>query len=93
MDLYKNKYGLDIKEAQTDYSKRRRRYDDVEAGRPVKPLPKNPQTDYAKKRAKEKRDLEQFGETTNYWTRLQNERNTKIASLVNELKESVKDIK
>jgi hypothetical protein len=89
MDLYKNKYGLDIKEAQTDYSKRRRRYDDVEAGRPVKPLPKNPQTDYAKKRAKEKRDLEQFGETTNYWTRLQNERNTKIASLVNELKESI----
>jgi phage terminase large subunit-like protein len=29
----------------------------------------------------------------NYWTRLQNERNTKVAGLVNELTESVKDIK
>jgi len=93
MDLYKNKYGLDIKEAQTDFFKRRERERKVNAGQPVKPLPRNPQTDYAKKRAKEKRDLEQFGETTNYWTRLQNERNTKIASLVSELTESVKDIK
>ena len=93
MDLYKNKYGLDIKEAQTDFFKRRERERKVDAGKPVTRQPKNPQTDYAKKRAKEKRDLEQFGETTNYWTRLQNERNTKIASLVNELTESVKDIK
>jgi hypothetical protein len=77
-----------VAEVATDYSKRRRRYDDVEAGRPVKPLPKNPQTDYAKKRAKDKRDME-LGETTNYWIKLQNERNTKIASLVNELKESI----
>ena len=90
LDLYKKKHGLTFAEAETDYSKRRRRYDDVEAGRPVKPLPKNPQTDYAKKRAKERRDLEQFGEgTINYWTKLQNERNTKIASLVDELKESI----
>jgi hypothetical protein len=49
-------------EAQTDYQKRRQRERDVDAGRPVKPLPKNPQTDYARKRAKEKRDLELFGE-------------------------------
>ena len=51
-----------VAEAETDYSKRRQRERDVDAGRPVKPLPKNPQTDYARKRAKEKRDLEQFGE-------------------------------
>jgi hypothetical protein len=51
-----------LDEAQTDYQKRRQRERDVDAGRPVKPLPKNPQTDYAKKRAKEKRDLELFGE-------------------------------
>jgi hypothetical protein len=82
-----------VEEAQTDYQKRRQRERDIDAGKPVARQPKNPQTDYAKKRAKEKRDLEQFGESTNYWTRLQNERNTKIASLVSELTESVKDIK
>ena len=47
-----------IKEAETDYQKRRARERDVDAGRPVKPLPKNPQTDYARKRAQEKRDME-----------------------------------
>jgi hypothetical protein len=82
-----------VAEAETDYSKRRQRERDVDAGKPVSRQPKNPQTDYARKRAKEKRDLEQFGESTNYWARLQNERNTKIASLVSELTESVKDIK
>ena len=51
-----------VAEAQTDYSKRRARERDVDAGKPVKPLPKNPQTDYARKRAKEKRDLDLFGE-------------------------------
>jgi hypothetical protein len=51
-----------VSETPTDYSKRRQRERDVDAGRPVKSLPKNPQTDYARKRAKEKRDLEQFGE-------------------------------
>jgi len=45
-------------EAMTDYQKRRQRERDVDAGRPVKPLPKNPQTDYAKKRAKDKKDME-----------------------------------
>jgi len=60
---YKRKQGVD--EAQTDYQKRRQRERDVDAGRPVKPVPKNPQTDYARKRAKEKRDLEQFGEDIN----------------------------
>ena len=47
-----------VEEAQTDYQKRRQRERDVDAGRPVKPLPKNPQTDYARKRAKDKRDME-----------------------------------
>ena len=79
-----------IDEAQTDYSKRRQRERDVDAGKPVSRQAKNPQTDYARKRAKEKRDLERFGESTNYWTKLQDKRNTKLNSLVNELKESVK---
>jgi hypothetical protein len=77
-----------VAEGQTDYQRRRQRERDVDAGKPVARQLKNPQTDYAKKRAKDKRDME-LGETTNYWTRLQNERNTKIASLVNELKESL----
>jgi hypothetical protein len=47
-----------VAEAQTDYQRRRQRERDVDAGRPVKPLPKNPQTDYAKKRAKDRRDME-----------------------------------
>ena len=47
-----------VAEAPTDYSKRRQRERDIDAGRPVKPLPKNPQTDYAKKRAKDRRDME-----------------------------------
>jgi hypothetical protein len=47
-----------VAEAETDFSKRRQRERDVGAGRPVKPLPKNPQTDYARKRAKDKRDME-----------------------------------
>ena len=85
--------GQEVVEAQTDYQKRRQRERDVDAGKPVKPLPKNPQTDYAKKRAKEKRDLELFGESTNYWTRLQTERNKTSARLIAELQETIKDIK
>jgi hypothetical protein len=77
-----------VAEGQTDYQKRRQRERDVDAGKPVARQPKNPQTDCAKKRAKDKRDME-LGETTNYWIKLQNERNTKIASLVNELKENI----
>lgn len=92
MDLYKNKYGLDIKEAQTDFFKRRERERKVDAGQPVAKQRQPKMTDYQKKRAQDKKEME-LGETTNYWTRLQNERNTKIASLVSELTESVKDIK
>jgi hypothetical protein len=77
-----------VAEVATDYSKRRDRERKVDAGQPVSRQPKNPQTDYAKKRAKDKHDME-LGESTNYWTRLQNERNTKIASLVSELTESI----
>jgi hypothetical protein len=41
-------------EAQTDYQKRRQRERDADAGKPVKPLPKNPQNDYFARRKKEK---------------------------------------
>ena len=51
-----------VKEAQTDYQKRRQRERDVDMGKPVKPLPKNPKTDYQKKREQERRELE-LGET------------------------------
>jgi hypothetical protein len=47
-----------IAEAQTDYQRRRQRERDVDAGKPVARQPKNPQTDYAKKRAKDRRDME-----------------------------------
>jgi hypothetical protein len=47
-----------VEEAETDYQKRRQRERDVDAGRPVKPLPKNPQTDYARKRAKDRKEME-----------------------------------
>ena len=45
-------------EAQSDYQKRRQRERDVDAGKPVKPEPKNPQNDYFARRKKEK-DLEE----------------------------------
>jgi hypothetical protein len=48
-------------EAPTDYQKRRQRERDVDAGRPVKAVPKNPQTDYARKRAEQRRQ-EELGE-------------------------------
>jgi hypothetical protein len=43
-----------VAEAQTDYQKRRQRERDVDAGKPVKPQPKNPQNDYFARRKKEK---------------------------------------
>jgi hypothetical protein len=51
----------DVAEAQTDYQKRRQRERDVDAGKPVSRQPKNPQTDYAKKRAEQRRQ-EELGE-------------------------------
>jgi len=81
-----------LKEQGVAEAKRRQRERDVDAGKPVSRQPKNPQTDYAKKRAQQKKELE-LGESTNYWTKLQSERNTKIASLVNELSESVNKTK
>ena len=87
--LQKDQPQQDIKEAETDYSRRRQRERDVDAGKPVSRQPKNPQTDYARKRAKQKKELE-MGESTNYWTKLQAERSKKLNSLVNELTESVK---
>lgn len=47
-----------VAEAQTDYQKRRQRERDVDAGRPVQPLPKNPRTDYQKKREQDRKDME-----------------------------------
>ena len=41
-----------------DYFKRRQRERDVDAGKPVKPLPKNPQNDYFARRKKEKANEE-----------------------------------
>ena len=38
-----------------DYFKRRQRERDVDAGKPVKPEPKNPQNDYFARRKKEKK--------------------------------------
>jgi hypothetical protein len=52
-DKIKNK---GVAEAQTDYQKRRQRERDVDAGKPVKRQPKNPQNDYFARRKKE-RDL------------------------------------
>jgi hypothetical protein len=55
-ELARKKKG--VAEAQTDYQKRRQRERDVDAGKPVSRQPKNPQTDYARMRAKQKRDQE-----------------------------------
>ena len=43
-----------VAEAQTDYQKRRQRERDVDAGKPVKRQPKNPQNDYFARRKKER---------------------------------------
>ena len=55
-DLDKSRYETvqGMAEAQTDYQKRRQRERDVDAGKPVKPEPKNPQNDYFARRKKEK---------------------------------------
>ena len=50
-----------VAETQTDYSKRRQRERDIDAGKPVSRQPKNPQTDYQKRRAEQKRQ-EELGE-------------------------------
>ena len=78
-----------VAEAETDYSKRRQREKDVDAGKPVARQRQSKMTDYQKRRAQQKKEME-LGESINYWTKLQNERNTKLNSLVDELKESIK---
>jgi hypothetical protein len=87
LDLDKEANAKGVAEAETDFSKRRKRERDVDAGRPVKPVPKNSQTDYARKRARDRKEME-LGES--YWTKLQRERSTKLNTLVNELKETIK---
>jgi hypothetical protein len=78
-----------IKEEETDYSKRRQRERDIDAGKPVEPEDEDDgETDYSRRRAQQKKELE-LGESTNYWTKLQHEKNTRLNSLVNELKESI----
>ena len=53
-----------VKEAETDYSKRRQRERDVDAGRPVA-KPRQPRmTDYQKRRAQDKKDMELGEEKT-----------------------------
>jgi hypothetical protein len=47
-----------VAEGSTDYQKRRQRERDVDASKPVARQPRNPQTDYAKKRAQDKKDME-----------------------------------
>ena len=61
MNLFDIVAPLTIEEAKTDYQKRRQRERDVDAGKPVSRQAKNPQTDYAKKRAEQKRQ-EALGE-------------------------------
>ncbi len=96
LDLYKKKHGLTFNEAETDYSKRRARERDIDAGRPVPKQRPSKMTDYQKRRAQDRKDME-LGETTNYWTRLQQERflkeHKKAFDLVAELEQSIKDIK
>lgn len=47
-----------MREAQTDYQKRRQRERDIDAGRPVAKQREPKQTDYQKKRAQDKKDME-----------------------------------
>ena len=60
-----------VAEAQTDYQKRRQRERDVDAGKPVKPEPKNPQNDYFARRKKEKEQGVAEGEN---WSKHNNKR-------------------
>ena len=56
IDLYLAKHG--VKESQTDYSKRRQRERDVDAGKPVTKPRQSKMTDYQKKRAQDRKDME-----------------------------------
>ena len=53
-----------VEEAQTDYSKRRQRERDVDAGKPVTKPRQSKMTDYQKKRAQDKKDMELGEEKT-----------------------------
>ena len=48
----------DVAEAETDYSKRRQRERDVDAGKPVPKQRPSKQTDYQKRRAQDKKEME-----------------------------------
>lgn len=76
-------------EAETDYSKRRaqpkKEMELGEAGSPAQ------QAAIAIAMKKDHKKPKQVKES--YWTKLQNERSTKLNSLVNELNESIKDVK
>jgi hypothetical protein len=60
-------------EAATDYSKRRQREKDVDAGKPVKREPKNPQNDYFARRKKEKQMMESFENVRNEFRKVKEE--------------------
>ena len=80
--------GQGVAEAQNDYFKRRRDEEDRIAGTkaPAKRTPK--QTDYEKKRKQQ-----DVTEGKSYWDKLQGERNTKVNTLISELRKSIKGIK
>lgn len=86
-----------MREAQTDYQKRRQRERDVDAGRPVAKQREPKQTDYQKRRAQDRKDMELGEGTINYWKKLQQDRflreHKKAFDLVAELEQSIKEIK
>lgn len=62
-----------IAEATTDYQKRRQREKDVDAGKPVKREPKNPQNDFFARRKKEKQMMESFENVRNEFRKVKEE--------------------
>jgi hypothetical protein len=81
-DLFINKK-LNMAEALTDYQRRRQRERDVDAGKPVKPEPKNPQNDYFARRKKEKEqgvaEDDGFNVVSNYQTQQSTDTGNKVA--------------
>ena len=77
-----------VAEAQNDYFKRRKDEEDRIAGTKAPAKRTAKQTDYEKKRKQQG-----VTEGKSYWDKLQAERNTKVNTLISELRKSVKGIK
>ena len=58
MNLYDIVSPMTMAEAKTDYEKSRQRERDIDAGKPVAKQRQSKQTDYEKKRAQDKKDME-----------------------------------